>query len=130
MCVALAVLVWIKAFGDKTGSGLHAPRERQIRPGSPRELINRWQKALTPGAAGLPARRTSLQLCITTEQLISHKPPVCCLYVVIYSHYNRILFIQFIIQTIIMPFFHAWPWLCLVDVIFLIVNWIYTGCLC
>lgn len=33
---ALAVLMCIKAFGDRTGPGLHTLRERQIRLGSPR----------------------------------------------------------------------------------------------
>lgn len=88
-----------------TGQGLvSTPWESdRLDPAPPRELINRWQKALTPGAAGLPAPvpgASSLQLCISSEQLT-----VCCLYVVIYSAYNCELFIRFIIQTRMTPFF-------------------------
>lgn len=78
-----------------TGPGLVSmPWESdRLDPAPPRELINRWQKALTPGAAGLPAQcppcsSASLQSCRLSALFVQR-----C------SAYNRDLLIRFTVQT-------------------------------
>lgn len=102
MCISLIMRHWqcpceLKPLATRQGLVSMPP--------PPRELINRWQKALTPGAAGLPARcSASPSLCITSEQLT-----VSCRYVA--SETPN--WIQFIIQQERRHFFffnYFWPY--------------------